>query len=345
MLRKEYKGCGRFLNFSLVAATIGAFFPGLLFAVWFFGYSGMVVGCETVDRDDVALPYNALAVFVDGSHVGYIPMDWISEVFHDMAVQDLASRRGGLAVDQTVTLELRVAADDEVASVDDMIAKLGNHHFTYELASIAIYVFDPHTLAYRREAVMRSMEDVVAVRHLLTQRFVTPNTVYYGFYPDWQLVPVEACDDANFHTPQEAFAQLDRRIRSYVEYVIGPDETLIGIARAFDMDLMELLRINQITAGTTVHPGQRIWVVTQGALLPVITVEEEEWIVKLDRHIERIYVDTLHTAQTRLIQEGSDGEIRVLRRTTRRNIEVIDVEEVFGEVIIPAEPRIVEIGR
>ena len=292
---------------------------------------------------------NALAVFVDGEHVGYIELTavWSSEAFHDEAIIELQGRRGvGVNVEETVTLEPTRASPSDIVSRSTMLSQIALDHFTYRLSAVAIYVFNPQYGVFRREALMRSMADVYSAQYMLTQRFLTSNTVYHGFYPDWRLVSVEV-DDENvvFNTPQEAFARLDRRIRDYVDYVVQSGDTLIGIARQWDMELAELIRVNTITAGTNIMPGQRLWVVTQAPLLSVITIEETSRVETLQRPIETIYVDTLPPAGVRVRQEGSDGEHTIITRTTRRGIVIINEEEFYGEVITPAVPRIQEVGR
>ena len=295
-----------------------------------------------------AVSDNALAVFVDNEHIGYIQLTagWSSEAFHEEAIMELQTRRGvGVNVDQTVTLEPTRASPGDISSRDSMLSQIVHNYFTYKFSAVAIYAFNPHEGRYRREALMRSMSEVDSARYLLTQRFQTSNTVYYGFYPDWQLVPVEIDDEnVNFQTPQEAFARLDRRIREYVEYTIQSGDTLIGIARAWEMELAELIRINNITAGSTIMPGQRIWVVQQAPLLSVITIEEVESVVTVPMPVNRVYVTTLQPAHTQVRQDGRDGERRVITRTTRRGTQIIDEEEIYGEYIIEAIPMIVEVG-
>ena len=292
---------------------------------------------------------NALAVFVDDEHIGYIPLSagWSSEAFHNEAITELQGRRGvGVNVDQTVTLEPTRASPSDIVLRDSMLSQIANQHFTYKFSAVAIYVFHPRYRVYNREALMRSMSEVDSARYLLTQRFQTPNTVYYGFYPNWHLVPIEIDDESvQFHTPQEAFARLDRRIREYVEYTIQSGDNLISIARTWDMELAELLRINTITAASPIMPGQRIWVIQQAPLLSVITIEEISRVETLERPVERVYVSTLNPADTRVRQDGSDGEHTVVTRITRRGTVIIEEEELPGEVITPAVPRIVEVGQ
>ena len=291
---------------------------------------------------------NALAVLVDGQHVGYIELTagWSSEAFHEDAIMELQGRRGvGVNVDQVVTLEPARASQSDIVTRSNMLSQIANNYFSYKFSAVAIYAFNPLYGRYNREAIMRSMADVYSAKYLLTQRFQTANTVYYGFYPDWRLVPVEVDDDdVLFHTPQEAFARLDRRIRQYVNYDVRSGDTLIGIARAWDMEIGELVRVNNLSAATPIHPGQQLWVVTQAPLLSVITIEETSRVETLERPVERVYVTTLLPAVTRVRQDGNDGEHTVITRTTRRGMMVIDEEEFYGEVIIEAVPMIVEVG-
>ena len=292
---------------------------------------------------------NALAVFVDGEHVGYIELTaaWNSEAFHDEAILELQGRRGvAVNVEQTVTLEPARAAASDIVPRGAMLSQIATHHFTYNLSAVAIYAFNPLYGRYFREALMRSHSDVESAKYLLTSRFRTSNTVDIYFDPDWRLVPVEVDDDGiAFHTPQEAFARLDRRVRQFVTYEIQPGDTLRGIASAWDMEFTELVRINEhITAQSTIFPGQRLTVVIQAPLLSVISVEETSQVQTIDRPVERVYVSTLAPMATTVRQEGSDGEGTVITRTTRRGNTIIDEEEIIGDVVTPPVPMIIEVG-
>ena len=295
-----------------------------------------------------ALAYNALAVYVDDDHVGYIPLaaNWSSEAFHESAIIDLQTRRGvGVSVDQTVTLEPTRAAASEIIQPDAMLSQISTHHFTYRFSAVAIYVWHAHYLEYRREVLMRSMADVEEAKRQLTYRFQNANTVEYRFDPDWKLVPVEIVeDDATFSTPLEAFQILDRPVRTYIVYTVMTGDTLSVIANEFGVQLADILRINHLNVNSHIHAGQQIWVITHAPLLSVITVEETSRVDVLPREVQRIEVETLPRAQTRDIQEGRDGEHTVITRITRRGSVIIYEEEIPGEVIIESVPRIFEIG-
>ena len=213
-----------------------------------------------------------------------------------------------------------------------------------EPVGIAIYVFDP-IQGYQREALMRSMDDVLEAKHLLARRFLTRNTVWYGLDPDWRLQTVYVDDDALFYTPQEVSRILDRVIRTYVVYDVEYGDSLIEIAQLWGMELSELLRINDITEDTQLEPGQRLWVVTMERLFEIITIEEILLIEPLHRYVERTYVDTLAQGRTRVVQEGSDGEHIVEVKTTRRGFEVIDETITPREIIVVPVSMIVEIGQ
>ena len=192
---------------------------------------------------------------------------------------------------------------------------------------------------------MRSMADVEAAMHQLTYRFQSANTVEYRFDPDWKLVPVEIVeDDATFHTPLEAFQRLDRPIRTYSSYTVVSGDTLSVIANNFGVPLADILRINHLNVNSHIHAGQQIWVITHAPLLSVITVEEISRVDVIPRGIDSTNVDTLPTAQVRVLEEGRDGEGTVITRITRRGNEVLYYEEVVGEVIIEPINRVQEIG-
>ena len=214
-----------------------------------------------------------------------------------------------------------------------------------EPMGIAIYVLNPFSEQYEREALVRSMEDVLAAKHLLALEFLTGHTIEYSLYPDWLLYTVYIDDDARIDTPQEVFFRLERRVRMYVVHEIQSGETLVDVAEKWDMDLAELYRINDLSSEAEIYPGKIILAVTQGPLINVITIEELFGIEPFPREVEIVYVDTLDQNQTRIVQEGRDGYIGVIIRTTRLGTEIIDEAITPLGIFFESEPMIVEVGR
>ena len=214
-----------------------------------------------------------------------------------------------------------------------------------EPMGIAIYVYNPMFMEYRREALMRSMDDALAAKHLLAQRFLTGYTVWYGLDPDWRLQPVYLDGDVRFDTPQDVSRILDRRIRNYEPHVIEDGESFDEIALLWDMELSELLRINSISEAAPLEPGQKLWVVAQHPLINVITIEEVAWLEPLYRAVEVVYVTSLARSQTRVVREGRDGYQAVERRITRRGTAIIEDVFTTREIIVDPVTMIVEIGQ
>ena len=213
-----------------------------------------------------------------------------------------------------------------------------------EPMGIAIYVYNPLHGGYRREVLVRSMEEVQAAKHLLAERFLTERTVLYGLDPEWRLQAVYVDDDTVFFTPQEVMWILDRRIRGYASHEIEDGSSLDEIAALWDMELFELLRLNDITKDTPPEPGQRLRVVVTVPLINVISVDETTWLVPLYRQVETFFVNTLPYNHSRVVQEGRDGYQEVVTRTTRRGAIIIYEEYTHGDVIVEPVTRIIEVG-
>ena len=296
-----------------------------------------------------AMADNALAVYVDDEHVGYVEIfaNWDSGIFHEQTVQELQRIRGvGVIVEQTVRLEPTRAAQAEILTQSAMISQITRHNFTYKFQAFAIYVWDSEVERFSRQALMRSMADVEATREELARRFRNNNTVDFWFEPDWQVRQIELDnDDIPFSTPQEAFSNMDRRIRAFVQHRVQSGENLTRIVNSYQADMTETLRNNPNVDPNNIMVGEVILLLTTEPLLTVITVDEVSEPAVLERDVVEELVSSLPTGRTRIRQEGRDGQVVRVTRIYRRNGNVFEEVVEDREVLVQSEPRIVEVGQ
>ena len=290
---------------------------------------------------------NALRVMVDGREVGFIPLTpvWSSEAFHTDAVTALMQHRGtGVSVDQRVSLEPARVPNSEIDSREAILNQIVNQHFTYRFTAVAVYVMDGYGRR-NREGLLRSHMEVEEARELFADRYVGSNTVEVFFRPEWEIVPIEVVEtEADFLSAHDLFARLDRPVRTAYRYVVQGGDTKTIIARNFGVQLQEILLENDMTIDSVIHPGQVLTINLRGPFINVYTIEETARIEVLDRAVEFVPVNDLAPGNTRLVQEGQDGEHRAVTRITRRNGIIIDEEVISGEILIEQIPRIMEVG-
>ena len=290
---------------------------------------------------------NAFEVLLDGEPVGYMELvnNLTSETFHSALIVDLQAARGvGVSVDQVVTIRPTRVPTRDIDSRESISSRIINHHFEYKFAAVAVYV--TNELGVRTfEGYLRSRADVEEAKSFFTERYITNQTVEVKLDPEWEIVQVDLpADDTDFLTPVELSNKLHRMVQINVIYIVQPGDSLHTIARYHEVELGELFQLNDLNMGSTIHPGQGINIRLRRNFVSVITVEEEQRVEVMERELVEIYVKDLPPGHTRRVQDGSDGQHRVIIRRTLVNGVETDVKRITKDVIVPAVDMIIEIG-
>ena len=270
---------------------------------------------------------NALAVYLDGRHIGYIALDSELEAatIQAQAVAHLTDNVVGAAVivDQEISISPARARGGEQMSRSEMLSRL-EQHFTYQISAVAIYVNG------RYELTVSTVAHADEVASLLQRYRINANTVEYGFVEDWELRPniIESDQLQYLFTPHVALDRLNRNTTVMYPYEVQSGDQLGVIAVRFGTTVTQIARDNNMTTEAIIQPGQILQVNTVRPLLSVRTVDEITTLEESEMEVETRYNPTLAMGTINIITYGTTAQSQVTRRITR-----IDGVEVSNEII------------
>jgi len=286
--------------------------------------------------------FNALAIFLDDQHIGYMRLDreLTSEQFHNYAIAHIeASLRTSVIVEETVRIApARWVSGRDIATRDEMLRTL-SQGFTYQIVARAIYVND------RLEVMVRTESCVAEIIRFKEERWITSNTISSGFLADWRVEPVIVDPETtNLLSPRDAAEHMDRQVPWDIEYIVQPGDQLGFIALRFDTTADSIALVNNISLDTIINPGESLIIRTRQPLLSVRTVDEHITLEQLDWETETRENPYMAAAAVVFIQYGQFGEQRVVRHVVRIDGVIVDEYVVDAVEISAPVTEIREVG-
>jgi len=287
--------------------------------------------------------YNALAVYLDNLHVGYIILhrETTSESFHNDVISHLeATYMTDVVVSQRVTVSpaRRVANRNINRDRGSMISLLGRE-MNVQVVARAIYVNNQF------EVIVRSEDCVTNIENTIKNGWRTDDTIEAVFTVHWDARPynINADDDRIWHW-QDAMHHLDRRVTAYHRHVVLEGENLTVIARLYGTTAADIANLNNRTLAQQLNVGEILTVRTLRPLLSVQTVDETVIYQRVEIPVEVRYSPYLAISTREIIQEGVPGEQRIAQRITRINDMIISTETLEAVITLEPIPEIVEEG-
>jgi len=279
--------------------------------------------------------YNALAVFLDDLHVGYIALsnELTSEEFHNDVVNHLeATYLTDVVVTQRVTIRpaRRVSTRNINRDRSNMISQLGRNMNVLVVAR-AIYVNN------NLEVLVRSENCVQQIENILINAWQTPYTIESTFTANWRTEPITISpDDERIRTPREAIYAMDRAEVVYHRHVVQSGESLYLLARLYNTTVSDLANLNNRTTAQPLLINEVLTVRTRRPLLSVQTVDEITTYYPIEIPVEVRESPYMAMSTRNIIQQGVAGEQRVSQRITRINGAVVSTETL--EAVVTREP-------
>ncbi|MCL2404984.1 MAG: G5 domain-containing protein [Defluviitaleaceae bacterium] len=309
----------------------------------------MIIGLAIVVMGMInVFSYNAWAVYLGGELIGHMSInrEIEQESIHYDAVRH---RRDILGADEVLvneTVEIRTvrAGRRELTTSHDMI-RLISQNFTYRIMASAIY------LEGERVATLRNEAEAIHVKNEVMARFINDDTILElsAFEEDFQIRRIEINADnmnENMDNPNEVIHFLERPIQDIHNHVIRSGDTQGALAAYFNTTVNMIGYLNDIASDAILTVGNILRIEITRPRLTVRTVDEIEFIERIPREIETINnPDKLSTLPYEVINEGRDGEIRVIQRITRLNgVQVGVPEETYRRELTTAVTRVIEVG-
>ena len=309
-----------------------------LWALGLIGLAFVVMGLINV------FSYNAWAIYLDEQFLGYMPINREAETYtvHDAAVQHLTEFLGAeVRVNQVVTVHMARASRNDIYTAPDMIRRI-SQSFDPEIIASAIYIDG------ERVAVLRNEQEAQNVADEIMRRFTNENTIteLSRFEEDWQIVRVAvAADMEDMDSSYEVIQLLERPVRDIHRHIIRGGDTQGALAVEFNTTLNSIGELNDITSDAILRVGNTLLIEITRPRLTVVTVDEVTSLEVEPMEVETRENPNMHTSVTTVLNEGRDGERRVVQRITRVNGAQTGAPEIISSsVLTPPETRIVEVG-
>ena len=290
-----------------------------------------------------AFSNNALAVYLDGVHFGYMTLnrETTSESFHDEVIAHIESFiLTEVVTSQRVTIApARWVSGRNIDNRGEIISDLGVS-MEYDIMARAIYLNNV------LEVIVRSDNCVSQIERAFMEAHRNENTVHQEFVNDWRVVPVRVHpNDEVIMSSMHAAHILDRQELTYYRYIVQPGDYLVRIARRFETTPEVIAQINNMSSTRDIiHPGDALMVRARRPLLTVRSIEEFVSEESIEMPVETIYTNERAEGTTHIVQDGRNGERRVTLRITFENDVERYRETLDAEIIREPLMRIVEVG-
>lgn len=161
-------------------------------------------------------------------------------------------------------------------------------------------------------------QELTELLESLKAPYITENTILSEF-----TVPVRIDYD---YTSSDAIVSMEDITKvltsNTVEaatYTVEKGNTYLGIAKAHDMSLDELLEMNPQATLESLMPGDVLTVRQSVPYLSVRTVDQVTYEEAIASPVEYVEDDTMYQGQSKVVDPGSEGLARVSARVTRIN--------------------------
>ena len=289
--------------------------------------------------------YNAMAVLLNGSHIGYIPLDreLTSTSFHDDVIAYI-EERGPSGRMEIVPLEMvevslvrRVQNRNmqDISTIKSDIARRMN----YEIVAREIYIQGIPRAIVRSQACVDRMQEDVKSQHR------NGNTVSAELIIEWQTQNITVARDYyGFQSAQDALESLDHRVYYDTIYEVQFGDNKSSIADRFGIRVDDLAQVNDRLVSDVLHLGDRLIIRRNVQLLTVVYTDEFTEYIDIPAPVEEVENNTMPEHTRTPTQEGRDGRKRLTKRVIRHNDVEISSEELEAVVVVEPIAHILQVG-
>lgn len=290
--------------------------------------------CAAVNSLHYKLGYE---VFVDGENIGMVTD---SDTVY-AAISEVSDKIGtylGESYDKTPVFVRRLVSTDNIVDKDEICSTLlsevdamvdcyavyidGKPIFGVSSNDAANWVLNKYKQKYTGEEITDDM-----VVDFCEKTEVKKDFLHVGM----------------LETPEEALDILSGNSKELASYTVQPNDTLWGIAAAYDTTVEHLLAINE-NLSENIRDGITIKVEESVPLLSVRTVQTASLVEPIPYEVEKVDDNTIYKNTTVVAQQGQNGEARVLARITKVNGVEQDRNVLETETITAPVKQIEKVG-
>jgi len=305
----------------------------------------IVVGLVVFLAGRYIFAYNAMAVLLNGSPIGYISLnrELTSVGFHGDVVAYIEERgpSGRMEIVPLEMVEISIVRRiqnrnmQDIATIKSDIARRMN----YDIVAREIYIQGIPRAIVRSQACVDRMQEEVKSQHR------NANTVSAELIIPWQIQSVTvARDHYGFQSAQDALISLDHRVDHDIIYTVQFGDNKSSIADRFGIRVDFLAQVNDRLVSDVLRPDDDLIIRRSMQLLTVVYTDEFTEYIDIQAPVEEVENNTIpeHTRTT--YQEGRDGRKRLTKRVIRHNDVEVSSEELAAVVVVEPIPHILEVG-
>lgn len=289
-----------------------------------------------------AFSKNAVEIFVDNKSIGYvegnlkkISVEDLEKTLNSQLNQEIGTE---VKINEEITAKSAHASAKEMVTTDTIVSKIKNN-VTYKVKAAIV------TIEGEEAGVISSLEEVNEFFESYASQYIEEgsNLKNWEFTRDVQAK--EAYVEADKIVTTDVIKAIITETKlEPVSYTVEAGDTLYNIASKLGVSYKQLMADNP-GLSENLHIGQVLDVLIPTPYVSVRTVEEISASETIPKGVEEQIDDTKARDYKKVLQQGRDGERKVVTEITKVN-GVFESETVISDtVVIEPVNDIIVVGR
>jgi len=272
---------------------------------------------------------NAMEIFVDDTSIGYVRGNAkkISASDLETTVTSQISQQIGtdIQLNEEITAKPAHASKKNMVTTDSIISKLKDN-VTYKVKAAVVYVDGEEIGVLASEKEANDFFESFASQYISEEA----NLKDWEFTRDVTVKEAYVDRDKIVNTDAIRVKFTETRLEP-TTYVVQSGDTLSGIASKLGTSYSQMMGDNP-NLPTTLYAGQELNILLPTPYISVRTIEETEEVTVIPRETEQQVDDTKSSDYKRIVQQGSDGERKVVTQVTKVN-GIFESESIVSDTI------------
>ena len=341
--RQRQRSRGRPRRFGFPGLGLALFFRRLRIPSFTVLASALVAMAAVAAGLWMLIANNAMEVFVDGEHVGFIAE-------RDTDAADLAAQvetaigitiGANVMLDQTITLEPTRAPSSGIIPRPDIIPIIRDV-VTFKAEGFVIKVDGEEMGALRSHEAAESALNGIALRHVPDGAELVREPIFV----EDVIIQSGFMSEDSFESPEVITARLSRERPVSREHIVQPGDSMYIIATRVGMTLEAIFAANPDInpSDPALSVGQSVNVVQMTPTISVRTVEVSVTNEDEPYGTEIISSPARPSTHRIVVQQGHNGVKEVTRHITRVNGVITNTEIISERIIQEPVNEQVEVG-
>lgn len=244
-------------------------------------------------------------------------------------------------IEDSITIVEDRTKSDEWSSYDSLINKLKNQT-TYGYVATQVYVNGDYVVTVQNKS---DAEEVLeSIKYPYSTKADDTEIISLEFLERVTLMD-KYSNDHILSNKAEAIDKLTEPVVVEKIHIVEQGDSLWQISFDNDIPIEDLLLMNpDFAEDKYLQLGDEIILVLEKPVLSVMTVEQRKYRDVAYREVQTVENNEEYVTYNKVVQEGSDGESEFVINILKQDGQEYNREFVSETVIVPAVPKIVEIG-